>query len=533
MFDKFCKSLSLNIRKHASALPTLCLVVFSYLMLNHKTPWFISNSVLLSGILAICFCGFRHRTVFLAVLGVFTCFERHFIIHYGAPFSEIGTQALITLCITDQDEIKAYLKIFKTTEYLMPLIFAAGCITEAVFRSPPLSEHFHLKKLRGKKEILSCAASVILLLASGAELVPPAVEHLKNWNHQKEFYKQRSAFKFDSRAKNKKGITTVLIIGESHRKDVFDRFVFEQDSYAPFLYNAMKSGLIWSFDDVITHYQQTYFSVFTLLCRRGADGHNVFWKEKGLAGLFQEAGFKTAYMTYQKKTPQQFGYNFVVNESEKYINHRESSGTKFDHGMLKILAELMPADQKNKLIILKMVGVHFHYATRYPKSRTLFKPCYTGSMQKNEYKLKDREKLINTYYNAMAYSADFLDKAAKQVDNHPEPAVLIFVSDHGIINFDDNKNAFFGAAKSNFHIPCFIYGNAAYRKQLPAEKIHAIRQNRTLPVTNSYLFDTIASLSGVDYPGKRSSMDLTSSLAKPVIDRKVYVVKQKVSYDKL
>lgn len=328
----------------------------------------------------------------------------------------------------------------------------------------------------------------------------------------------------------------MLVIGESHRKDAFDRFISGRESQAPFLRDLYARKELWPFDNMITHYQQTWFSVFTLLSRRGNDAHNILWPEKGLFSLFREAGFETTFITYQKKFPEQLGYNFVVNEADTYINHRDFSKTKFDHGMLPALAGIM---QKHKqtpgksFIVIKMVGPHFHYSTRYPNSFRLFTPCYDRRMEKNQYRPEEKEILQNTYFNAMSFSVTFLDEVAKMIASHPVPAVMLFASDHGVINYDDGKNPFFGAAKSNFHIPCFVYGNKFYRRSLPEEMRKALQKNRDLPITNSFLFDTAASLSGITYPGKKQKMDLTSRCAEQAMNRQVWVLKKKMDYESL
>lgn len=521
---------------------TLIFVIVAFILLHRQCPLSIPILVLLSGIPVALFCNYKQRCIYLILLGVFTCFEWHFILHYGVSFSEIGTQALITLHITEPEEIKAYLKMFKLIEYIILLLFALVCVCEIVMKSDPVKNLFPFLKKQYVRNIIFCLGMVLFTVAVCLEICPPVVEHIANWGSQKNFYNKRESFKFNVKNESKVPLTVVLVIGESHRKDIFDRFVFGQKSYAPFLKKLKEEGNIWEFNDVITHYQQTYFSVFTLLSRRGDDGHNLFWPEKGLFGLFQEAGFKTTYITYQKKHPEIIGYNFVVNEAENYINHKDFSGTKFDHGMLNPLAlamaDKMPNSTSagksgNKFIAVKMVGVHFHYQTRYPRKYRLFTPCYSARKNKSDYRLQDKELLVNSYYNAMAFNVTFLDEVAKQIHDNPAPTVMVFISDHGVINYDDNKNAFFGAAKSNFHIPCFIYGNAAYRKQLSQQKKQSLLKNRNLKITNSYMFDTIASLANLTYPGKREYMDLTSDSAKAASKRDVWVVKTHVPYEQL
>lgn len=519
---------------HIGSIYTAFLVIFSFLLIRRYVSWPVSCGILLSGAGILLIGDFKKRIIYLILLALFSCFERHFILQYSASFREIGHQALITLHITDPDEIKAYLKIFKRAEYILPWFFIAGIFLEYFSRSRPLCTLWQKLSLRSCR--YGAVAAIVLAAAAIVfqEFCLPVSEYWKNWSEQGELYRKREQFRFFAESVDKDPVFTLLIIGESHRKDEFDRFAFDPAfSTAPTLLNAYQRGKLWNFDDVITPYQQTWFSVFTLLCRRGEDGHNSLWPEKGLIGLFKEAGFKTHFLNYQDKKPSQLGYHYFINEADNYINHREFSGTKFDHGMLAPLGKLMKNGKQKQLAVLKMVGTHFHYTSRYPKEYQRFEPCYGKKIGKSEYRIEDKKLLVNTYRNAMAFSVTFLDEAAKLIDNCPVPAVMLFVSDHGIINYDDGKNVFFGAAKSNFNIPCFVYGNDAWLKKLPEAQKKAMAKNRKLPATNSFILETIASLSGIKYKCQRKEMDLSSDQARPAVNRQVWVVKKKVPYDTL
>ena len=520
--------------RYLGQLVTAILVLLCFILLKNAAEppplWLI----ICSGICAVVFAGWRERFCYLIILGLLCCFERHFILHYGDTFRTIGSQALITLRITNADEIKAYMSIFKIVEPIQLLLFAGGCAAEWHFRSPPLfSAGTAARRIFAATGKL--AAPLTLAAAAVYQIVPPITDHLKIWDVQQDFFLTRRDFSFHAFNRDRQTpIFCILVIGESHRKDEFDRLAFRKNTTAPKLMNARERGVLFEFDDMISHYQHTWFSVFTLLTRRGEDDRNVLWPEKGLISLFREAGFRTAYLTYQKKTPDNLGYNYVVNEADTYINHREFSGSKFDHGMLPPLAGLMKSAAPHQLAVLKMSGVHFHYNSRYTREFRFFTPCYDSSPgSRSEYRIEDREKLVNTYRNAMAFSLTFFDEVMKLVDRHPTPAVMVFISDHGVINYDDGRNAFFGGAKSNFHIPCFIYGNAAFRKRLPPEQERALRKNRSLPVTNSYIFDTLVSLARIGYPEHRPEMDLTSELAKPAADRMVWVWDKRMHYNRL
>lgn len=512
------------VKRYRSPLLLAGLTLVSFLLLWRAVPIPVQILLAAAGVCAAFGCSRRSALVYLVLLGLFTCFERHFIIHYGESFFQVGNQALITLHITDMDEVVAYLSIFKAVELLLCLLFAAGSV--AVFRwgsVPPTI----------RRRTIAAAAFLLLAGAVGWEIVPPVVEHLRTWGVKKEFYLTRHDFRFGAVDRDPGSeLFCLLVIGESHRKAEFDELVLGGD-VAPTLKTARKRGELWEFDDLITHYPQTYYSVFTLLSRRGADSMDLLWPEKGLFGLFREAGWKTCVISYQLKEPEKFGFNYVLNEAEEYFCQRDYSSSKFDQGMLIPLDAVMKRKKKKMFAVLKMVGVHFHYASRYPKDAAVYRPCYKEKMKRSAYSPKEKQILVNTYRNAMRFSGTFLEEVARRIDRHETPAVMIFLSDHGVVNYDDGQNPFFGAAKSNFHIPCLIYGNAAFRRKVPPETAAALRKNRTLPSSNRYLFETLVTLAGLDYPGRRPQLDLASPEAKAAIDRMVWVWKTPMHYDTL
>ena len=261
--------------RFAGQLVVAALVLLSFILLRRCVNLPMTLLLLLSGAAAVLWCGWRSGIPYLILLGAVTSFERHFITHYGDSFYQIGTQALVTLHITDRDEIIAYLALLKAEEFLLVLLFAAGCVVLAWRRPSALFGRFHR---------IGCVCAVILLVcAELCQVAVPVREHLKNWGEQQTFYTTRRDFKFGAAdRKPDSPLFCLLVIGESHRKAEFDELVLN-GSRAPTLKNARVRGELWEFDDLISRYQQTWYSVFSLLSRRKTDTMDVLWPEKGLS----------------------------------------------------------------------------------------------------------------------------------------------------------------------------------------------------------------------------------------------------------
>ncbi|MBS1370604.1 MAG: sulfatase-like hydrolase/transferase [Lentisphaeria bacterium] len=508
-------------RKYAGELLFAFILVLCYILLRRKYDFLPLASLMAAGAVVLFCCGRAGRCIYLAALGVVTVVERHFIIHYNESFRDIGTQALITLQITSDDEILTYLTMLKTVEFLLPLLFIGGIIF-ICFRKNGLRK-------RGRWGL---AALPLFGLAVYCTTSQPVRDYFREWASVREVILEREAFSFDGRdISGEEKSLRILVLGESHRQDYFDDCLITENC-SPLLFRARTEGRLLNFTDMISMYPQTWYSVFTCLTRRDGLDQATYFPEKGLPTLFREAGYKVHFVTYQPRTPSTTGYDYLIGECDSYTNHYESSGTRLDMGMVPIIRKLAGSNDRKILVIVKMVGVHFKFHTRYPDEFKLYTPTFDDD-NFDGYTTGRLELMLNSYRNGMVYSGAFLNELAKVVEESGRSAMMSFISDHGLTLFDDGENPMFGAAKGSYHIPFFFFGNAAYWQSLPAEKRENLARRHSLPMTNRYFFETFASASGVTYPGTRPVLDLTADAVVPAEKRKVWVWKNLTDYDSL
>ncbi len=508
-------------RENAGEIVLAFLLIYSYFLLHRKFDFLPLLLLMAAGIITL-FCGRKtEKAAFIGLLGIMVCVERHFILHYNESFREIGAQALITLHITSPEECQTYLSLLKWEEILQPLLFAGGIIAVCVSRG------WHLWSRLWCLIALGCFLGTVYYNVS-----VPVRGYFQEWGKMGEFILQREAFHFDSRdISGEERSLRILVIGESHRQDFCDDYMITP-KYAPLLQQAREKGTAIFFSDMLSLYPQTWFAVFTALTRRDGTNQVTYFPEKGLPSLFKEAGYNTYWITYQPQGISMTGYDYLTNECDVYFNHRDESGTRMDMGMIPILERLTASDEKKILIIIKMVGVHFNFHTRYPDQFKIHTPAYD---EKNfsGCSFAGLELLRNSYKNGMAYSGTFLDTVAGIVRDRKDSAMMCFISDHGIGLYDDGEQPFFGRIKGNYHIPFFFYGNDAYWQKLPPEKRQNLMLHKNFPLTNRYLFETFASASGVTYPGNRPELDLTDGRVEPAGERKVWVWSEQLDYNSL
>lgn len=96
-----------------------------------------------------------------------------------------------------------------------------------------------------------------------------------------------------------------------------------------------------------------------------------------------------------------------------------------DFKSIDILEEIIGTQESSFTYLLKY-GCHFHYETAYPADRRYFSPVQDISSWKRD----DREKLLNSYYNAIRWEVDyFFENLYKRFEG--QDVVFIYTSDHG------------------------------------------------------------------------------------------------------
>lgn len=96
-----------------------------------------------------------------------------------------------------------------------------------------------------------------------------------------------------------------------------------------------------------------------------------------------------------------------------------------DFKSIDILEEIIDTQESSFTYFLKY-GCHFHYETAYPADRRYFSPVQDISSWKRD----DREKLLNSYYNAIRWEVDyFFENLYQRFEG--KDVLIIYTSDHG------------------------------------------------------------------------------------------------------
>jgi glucan phosphoethanolaminetransferase (alkaline phosphatase superfamily) len=451
------------------------------------------------------FKAFPH-VVMHAILALMLIADMHLIALYHYDFGRIGKQIFLVTQDVNIHEAFAYWSLLSYRELTAVILLCIGAFFSCYYTVP-------------KPAKLLQATSIFLLFVFGypQNFIRPMRAHYSDKTSCAETLGENERFSFQAVAGNNSPQLVVLLIGESHRHDYFAQ------AFAGYR-NNFKNLLF--FDDMVSHYPTTMLALPGILTRRAADDKTLFFKEKSLFALFKEAGYETYYVSYLSKHHKgDDRINFILKDSE-FVYRSKDFATKpdptnsvryggfrrfleaapNDADILPALASIMAKNDRKKLVVIKMVGLHFPAEDRYPDKWDVKQPSLKrGSLPARK---ENAAVFFNTYENGMGYSAFVINQIAEKIRDYDKSALFTFVSDHGFCIFEAGYyNA--GNSSHGFHIPLIMYGNESYHAQNTPAKWNHLATFTNAPVSQSYLFETLASLSSIDFNNRNPLLDMT------------------------
>lgn len=448
---------------------------------------------------------------------VLLIFDMHLNRAYGLSVFSMSVQMTALLLDTNKTEIIEYLSKINMREFLL-LFFVPAISACCLFYKPPFK--------------FSKWVYVLTFIAfpfSYAEHLLPAVAYHVFQNETDTITAARK-FKFSPVLNARHADTVVFLIGESHRHDIF-KPAFAK--YAP----AYKN--LYYFDDMISLYPSTMKAIPMILSRKRMENRDEkFFKEKSLFSLFEEAGYNTYFLHYVDNADERNHLNFIYNEALHFINFYPPESTEMHDSFIgPELKKILQNDKGKKLIVIKMIGVHDSFEKRHPDDFDTHKPSLEkdnlvekDSLFLSAYKkikaslsaveieyqklsIENKEAVMNSYKNAMDYSVSVINGLMEQVKAEKSPALFLFSSDHGICIFEKGSFQLPPECQQAYHIPAMIYLNPALAARVPQKAKDMLACNEEQALTQEYLFETAATLSGISHPAAKTGYDLTRRCA--------------------
>ena len=326
---------------------------------------------------------------------------------------------------------------------------------------------------------------------------------------QRRLQKELSSFRFGITPKDSlPDALYMVVIGETARYDHLGINGYTRNT-TPCL--SQRTHLI-SFDSIYSQANLTYSSVPLLLTRATAQTRELAYKEKSLPEAFQEAGFRTAFIS--KQTLSSFTGRIMTACDDPFLFpvNIDVDGN-YDIEIVDKLREY--ETDTSRFVLIHSLGSHFRYEQRYPEEFKRFQPTLGKTFNYAMVAKENKDKLVNAYDNSILYTDYFLSELIDYADSLDIPAVMLFISDHGESFWDnDNNLSLHGAyviSEYEYHVPLFIWYSDEYAALYP-DKVAAMQQNKTTPVSSDVVFYSMLDLAGIE-----DIVDSTRSVASPYL----------------
>lgn len=307
----------------------------------------------------------------------------------------------------------------------------------------------------------------------------------------------------------------VLVIGESSRYDRWQINGYKRAT-APRL--ATEKDLI-TYSDVVAGSHYTWVSVPQIITRANPRNYDLQYREKSILAAFQEAGFKTIWLSNQ--SDQDIFWSGTITLHAKTANFSKFSPTwspnleydnVYDGRLLPLLDSILQADDKNLFIVMHTMGNHWEYSRRYPREFDFFQPSgYTQSI--NPPDPLNREAILNSYDNSIRYADFVIQGAIDAVRRRQAISTVTFISDHGEDLFDanpDHLDFHFRPSASTLKVPLFIWTSPSYKSAFTGKRKH-LELNAARKIGTENLFYTLLDVANISI----ESFDSTKSFASP------------------
>ncbi len=318
------------------------------------------------------------------------------------------------------------------------------------------------------------------------------LKEYKDYGKAKEFRKQNLQKLKGLSVIPDKGGLYILVIGESETRDHMHVYGYNKDN-TPFLTqmcNGGQTGVVL-FKNAYSNHTHTVPVLTYALSTKNQYNQINLKTAYSIVEVAKAAGYKTYWISNQLKygawdTPtaeiaSTADYEIWLNGSVG-----KTTDTQFyDEKIIEKTEEIKTSESKNVFVICHLMGCHFHYGDRYPKSFEKY-PVLQDSSDKD----------IATYDNCVYYNDYVLKTLYETAKKMPNFKGFIYLSDHG--EDPDNKKSH-EASKFTWqmaHIPFIMLFSDSFIEH-SENTFQALVQNKDKYWTNDLLYNVLVSILGI------------------------------------
>lgn len=302
----------------------------------------------------------------------------------------------------------------------------------------------------------------------------------------------------------------VVIVGESCNRNHMSLYGYSRET-SPRL---SRRGDILTFDNVISANSNTLRSVMNFMTESNNDHPLSLDSCIHIFDILHSSPYKSFWLSNQ--TPIGLWDNGVTSLAQNadvvsFVNVTASSSKEstmtvsLDERLFDPFGMAISDTAKHKMVFLHLMGNHTQYSKRYPKS-----------FEQYEDKGDKRNRIINTYDNAILYNDFVVDSILTMLnrysERHPEIRITaLYFSDHGENVFDEGDYSGHDYSdhipNANVEIPFIIWFSPSQKEYMETYCPELFGRIHT-PYMIDDLYHTMIDLGGISTP----SFDRTRSI---------------------
>ncbi|MDE6134023.1 MAG: phosphoethanolamine transferase, partial [Muribaculaceae bacterium] len=306
--------------------------------------------------------------------------------------------------------------------------------------------------------------------------------------------------------------TVLLVLGESASSSHWSLYGYPMPT-TPRI--DARADSLTVFSDAIASSVSTASNMERILTFKYDDTtYNDWYRFPGLVDLFKEVGYKFYWFSNQDRMGMLGNSSGIIASNADVIEYvgAELSGDISDESYDSELCrpvDMAMADSSacHKFIVTHMMGSHTAYVHRYPASQAFFTGADEIHSRPRPWLNQRKADIAAHYDNSILFTDSILALWIDSLAARPEPAVMVYISDHGE-NVYDNRD-FVGRDVQCVRIPMFIYANAPYRAACP-DVMELMEAAKDRPMSTANLIHAILTLTGTAYSAYDPSRDVLS-----------------------
>ena len=292
----------------------------------------------------------------------------------------------------------------------------------------------------------------------------------------------------------------VVVIGESVSREHLSLYGYPLPT-SPRM-DSIRNDL-YVFDDAVASSSSTAENMPRLLTFMTDEPGGKEWYEyPSLLQIFRQLGYRTYWLSNQEYSGQWSNLSSILSADADILRYVGSMDSD-DHYLYRYDDALMPewmtaleAGDSLQLTFLHLMGSHFQYYRRFPQDRSHFSADDVLGTLPRKWLDPEKAKAVANYDNSIFYTDSILSVVLDGVRGMKEPAVMVYLSDHGEDVYDDRD--YRGRDPKFVSVPFVVYLNDAYLRENP-DIVADIEAARTRAFSTSELPQMLMHLSGTRY----------------------------------